>query len=182
MGALSFWYVWATGIRKKLINLTYKKGKIFRGGSNWPIFSFIFLGVANFKFNFLSHFLINFKNSCAYLGANFLNFLKHPQLFKFGCFWIKLCKKKEEFLGWLKLAHFQLHFLGGANFKFNFLSHFLINFKNSCAYLGANLLNFMKHPQLLKFWCFWMKLWKKEGKSAIQKMGQFEPPLKIFLF
>ena len=114
MGALSFWYVWATGIRKKLINLTYKKGKIFRGGSNWPIFSFIFLGVANFKFNFLSHFLINFKNSCAYLGANFLNFMKHPQLFK--------------------------------------------------------------------FWCFWMKLWKKQGKSAIQKIGQFEPPLKIFLF
>ena len=114
MGALSFWYVWATGIRKKLINLTYKKGKIFRGGSNWPIFSFIFLGVANFKFNFLSHFLINFKNSCAYLGANFLNFLKPPQLFKFGCFWIKLCKKQE--------------------------------------------------------------------KSALQKMGQFEPPPKIFLF
>ena len=27
-----------------------------------------------------------------------------------------------------------------------------------------------------------MKLWKKQGKSAIQKMGQFEPPLKIFLF
>ena len=27
-----------------------------------------------------------------------------------------------------------------------------------------------------------MKLWKKEGKSALQKMGQFEPPQKIFLF
>ena len=27
-----------------------------------------------------------------------------------------------------------------------------------------------------------MKLWKKQGKSAIQKIGQFEPPLKIFLF
>ena len=75
MGALSFWYVWASGIRKKFINLTYKKGKIFRGGSNWPIFSFIFWGVANFKFNFLSHFLINFKNSCAYLGEYFLKFL-----------------------------------------------------------------------------------------------------------
>ena len=114
MGALSFWYVWASGIRKKFINLTYKKGKIFRGGSNWPIFSFIFWGVANFKFNFLSHFLINFKNSCAYFDANFLNFLKHPQLFN--------------------------------------------------------------------FWCFWMKLCKKQGKSALQKMGQFEPPPKIFLF
>ena len=40
----------------------------------------------------------------------------------------------------------------------------------------------MKHPQLFKFWCFWMKLWKKQGKSTIQKMGQSEPPLKIFLF
>ena len=100
----------------------------------------------------------------------------------FWYFWPIGIRKKEEFLGWLKLAHFQLHFLGGANFKFNFLSHFLINFKNSCAYLGANFLNFMKHPQLFKFWCFWMKLWKKQGKSAIQKIGQFEPPLKIFLF
>jgi len=27
-----------------------------------------------------------------------------------------------------------------------------------------------------------MKLWKKQGKSTIQKMGQSEPPLKIFLF
>ena len=96
MGALSFWYVWATGIRKKLINLTFKKRKIFRGGSDWPIFSFIFLGVANFKFNFLSHFLINFKNSCAYLGSNFMNFLKHLQLFKFLCVWTKLCKKQGE--------------------------------------------------------------------------------------
>ena len=114
MGALSFWYIWATGIRKKLINFTFKKRKIFRGGSNWPIFSFIFWGVANFKFNFLSHFSINLKNSCAYFDANFLNFLKHSKL--------------------------------------------------------------------LKFWFVWTKLCKKEGKSALQKMGQFEPPLKIFLF
>ena len=27
-----------------------------------------------------------------------------------------------------------------------------------------------------------MKLWKKQGQSAIQKIGQFAPPLKIFLF
>ena len=91
-------------------------------------------------------------------------------------------KKKEDFQGWLKLAHFQLYFWGVANFKFNFLSHFWINLKNSCAYLGANFLNFHKHPQLFKFWCFWMKLCKKQGKSALQKMGQFEPPPKIFLF
>ena len=96
MGTLSFRYVWATGIRKKLKNLTLNKRKIFRGGSDWPIFSFIFLGVANFKFNFLSHFLINFKNSCAYLGSNFMNFLKHLQLFKFLCVWTKLCKKQGE--------------------------------------------------------------------------------------
>ena len=114
MGALSFWYIWSIGIRKKWKIFIFKKRKIFRGGSNWNIFN--------------------------------------------------------------------LTFLGGANFKFNFLSHFLINFKNSCAYLGANFLNFMKHPQLFKFWCFWMKLWKKQGKSTIQKMDQFEPPMKIFLF
>ena len=107
MGALSFWYVWASGIRKKFINLTYKKGKIFRGGSNWPIFSFIFWGVANFKFNFLSHFLINFKNSCAYPGANSLNFLKHPSFLNFDVFEWSYGRKKEnlQFRKWANLSH-----------------------------------------------------------------------------
>ena len=48
------------------------------------------LRVANFNFNYLRHFLINFKNSCGHFVANFLNFLKHPKLFEFAWFWRKL--------------------------------------------------------------------------------------------
>ena len=74
MGQLSFWYIWATGIRKKMINLTFKKWNIFKG---W-------LKLAHFQH---SHFLINFENSCAHLGANFLNFLSEtPPAFKIVMF------------------------------------------------------------------------------------------------
>ena len=45
MGALSFWYFWPIGIRKKWINFIFKKRKNFWGGSNWPVFSFTFWGV-----------------------------------------------------------------------------------------------------------------------------------------
>ena len=45
MGALSFWYIWSIGIRKKWKIFIFKKRKIFRGGSNMPIFSFIFWGL-----------------------------------------------------------------------------------------------------------------------------------------
>ena len=39
---------------------------------------------ANFDINYLSYFLMNFKNSCAYLVANFLKFSKLPQLLQLG--------------------------------------------------------------------------------------------------
>ena len=40
--------------------------------------------VANFDLNYLSYFIMNFKNSCAYLVANFLNFSKLPHFFQLG--------------------------------------------------------------------------------------------------
>ena len=40
--------------------------------------------VANFGLNYLSHFCLEFQNSCGYCVANFLNFLKHPQLLHLG--------------------------------------------------------------------------------------------------
>jgi len=40
--------------------------------------------VANFDLNYLSYFLMNFKNSCAYLVANILNFSKLPQYLQLG--------------------------------------------------------------------------------------------------
>ena len=71
MGALSFWYFWPIGIRKKWINFIFKKRKIFRGRSKWPIF-----WIADFP-------------------SFFHNFIrKHQNLKSWGCFIKKL--KIEE--------------------------------------------------------------------------------------
>ena len=74
-------------------NLILKKGHISGLAKIDSIFVGWILRVANFDFNYLRHFLINFKNSCGYFAANFLNFLKHPQLFQLGWFWRKLWPK-----------------------------------------------------------------------------------------
>ena len=86
VGAISFRYSWTTGMKKKFRNPNLKKGQI-SGLAQIDIFSdFLVLGVANFRINYLRQFSFNFKNSCAYLAANFLNFSKHTQLFTFGWF------------------------------------------------------------------------------------------------
>jgi len=69
-----------------------------------------------------------------------------------------------------------------ANFGFNYLSHFFINFANSCAYLVANFLNFSKHPLTLIIWWFWRELWTKNQKKRCWKICHFEPTLKFNLF
>ena len=123
MGALSFWYIWATGIRKKLINFTFKKRKIFRGDSNWHIFSFIFLGVANLKFNFLSHFCTFLRKSAQqkmgqfepppkiflFLMMQFINFFYSygSKVPKWKCAHILLCKKDKNCLKVLNIADLQ---------------------------------------------------------------------------
>ena len=56
---------------------------------------------------------------------------------------------------------------GVANFRFNYLSHFTINFQNSGAHLAANFLNFPKHPKLFEFWWFWRELWQFKQKVPI---------------
>ena len=84
VGAISFRYSWTTGMKKKFRNPHLKKSQI-SGLAQIDIFSdFLALGVANFRINYLRQFSFNFKNSCAHLAANFLNFLKHTQLFRFG--------------------------------------------------------------------------------------------------
>ena len=55
-----------------------------------------FCRVANFGFNYLRHFSIDFWNSCAHLTANFLNFWKHPQHFRLQWFWRELWTKKHK--------------------------------------------------------------------------------------
>ena len=49
--------------------------------------------VANFDLNYLSFFLIDFKNSCAYLEENFLNFSKLHQLLQLV--WVEADKITE---------------------------------------------------------------------------------------
>ena len=44
----------------------------------------LYVKVGNFDLNYLSLFLIDFQNSCAYHVANFLNFSKLPQLLHVG--------------------------------------------------------------------------------------------------
>ena len=43
-----------------------------------------FFRVANFNFNFLSHFCIDFENLCAHHREEVLRIPKHPQLVMFG--------------------------------------------------------------------------------------------------
>ena len=53
-------------------------------------------------------------------------------------------------------------YVTGGNFNLNYLSHFWIDFQNSCAYYGANFLNFSNLPQLLHFgWTLSEKMAKK---------------------
>ena len=80
-----------------------------------------------------------------------------------------LAKIDSIFVGWI---------LRVANFDFNYLRHFLINFKNSCGYFAANFLNFLKHPQLFQLGWFWRKLWPKIRKNKKLEKCQFEPTLK----
>ena len=49
--------------------------------------------VAKFGIKYLKHFFINFKKFCAHLAANFQNFSKHPQVFKFWWFRRKVWPK-----------------------------------------------------------------------------------------
>ena len=69
-----------------------------------------------------------------------------------------------------------------ANFGFNYLRHFSIDFQNSCAHLTANFLNFWKHPKHFILEWFWRELWTKNTKFRNQKICHFEPTQKINLF
>ena len=71
---------------------------------------------------------------------------------------------------------------GVANFGFNYLRHFSINFENSCAHLVANFLKFLKLPKHFKFACFSRMLWTKPQKIRNQKICQFEPTLNSYFF
>ena len=96
MGEISFWYFWTIEVRKKLKNLILKKSKILEVASNGSISADWVFRVANFGFNYLRHFSVDFQNSCAHLTANFLNFWKHPKHFRLERFWRELWTKKHK--------------------------------------------------------------------------------------
>ena len=96
MGEISFWYFWTIEVRKKLKNLILKKSKILEVASNGSISANWVFRVANFGFNYLRHFSVDFQNSCAHLTANFLNFWKHPKHFRLERFWRELWTKNTK--------------------------------------------------------------------------------------
>ena len=92
----SFWYFLATLLKKSWKTSSSKKGYI-SGLAQIGSFSADWnLGVANFGFNYLGHFSINFENFCAHFAANFLNFMIEPQHFKFAWFLRMLWPKNQK--------------------------------------------------------------------------------------
>ena len=75
---------------------------------------------------------------------------------QFDFYQIKISKS----IFWLSVA-FQMRV---ANFNFNFLSHFCIDFENLCAHQQEEILTIPKHPQKSSFW--WV-LAKKTAKNEV---------------
>ena len=107
MGALSFWYFWPIGIRKKWINFIFKKRKNFWGGSNWPIFSFTFWGVPTLSsiFSVISwsilKILVPILEQISWILWN------TPSFLNFDVFEWSYGRKKEnlQFRKWANLSH-----------------------------------------------------------------------------
>ena len=79
LGDFSFSYFWGIWLKKKQISSS-KKVRL----KDWlklpPISAAWIFGVAYFRFHYLRHFSISFKNSWAHIVANFLKFLKLPNI------------------------------------------------------------------------------------------------------
>ena len=129
MGALSFWYFWPIGIRKKWINFILKKRKNLWGGSNWPIISFTFWGVPTLSsiFSVISWSILKIIVPILMQTWIFWNQMSNPQnsfffkyeiyqLFsysygskvpKWKCAHNLLCKKYKNCLKLIKIADLQ---------------------------------------------------------------------------
>ena len=76
------------------VGCTYSWRNLFWESHHQSWFSVSFqIGVANFNFNFLSHFCINFQNLCAHHQEEILRFPKHPQK---SSFWWVLAEKTAK--------------------------------------------------------------------------------------
>ena len=68
--------------------------------------------------------------------------------------------------------------MGVANFSFNFLGHFCINFQNLCAHDQEEILTITKHPQKSSFWWFLAeKTAKNEVVPKIEYQNNFRKTL-----
>ena len=107
MGALSFWYFWPIGIRKKRINFIFKKRKNFWGGSNWPIFSFTFWGVPTLSSIFSVISLSILKILVPILVQISWILWNTPSFLNFDVFEWSYGRKKEnlQFRKWANLSH-----------------------------------------------------------------------------
>ena len=79
--------------------------------------------------------------------------------------WLRKLKLKLATLIWKVTDSQKIDFcVLSANFNFNFLSHFCIDFENLCAYQQEEILTIPKHPQKSSFW--WV-LAKKTAKNEV---------------
>ena len=79
--------------------------------------------------------------------------------------WLRKLKLKLATLIWKVTDSQKIDFcVQSANFNFNFLSHFCINFENLCAHQQEEILTIPKHPQKSSFW--WV-LAKKTAKNEV---------------
>ena len=106
-------------------NLILKKIKISGVAQNGSISADWIFRVANFGFDYLSHFFNNFANSCAHLVANFLNFSKHPLTLIIWWFWRELWTKNQKNRCW-KICHFEPTLKFNLFWDWDFSTFFLI--------------------------------------------------------
>ena len=127
--------------------------------------------VANFGFNYLRHFSINFQNSCTHLTANFLNFWKHLQHFRLVWFWRELWTKNKKFRN-RKNCYFNL-------FLFLLEGNLLVE-HNTCALSKSNgaevrqgmfYISEFTNDENSNMWDKWHEIWRggKRGIFVVQR-------------
>ena len=121
------------------------------------LFFAVFLATSHQKVDFWGCFGV-FRISSWWWAQRFLKSMQK---------WLRKFKLKLGTLFWKVTERQKIDFcVKSAHFNFNFLSHFCINFQNSCAHHQEDILRFPKHPQTSTFW------WVLAKKMAKNKVAQ----------
>ena len=140
----------------------WKKIEVFQNWFDWLIckssfcatsFFAVFLANTHQKDDFWGCFGIVRISSCWWAQRFSKSMQKWLRKLK-----LKLALWTQKSIFWLSVT-FQMRV---ANFNFNFLSHFCIDFENLCAHQQEEILKIPKHPQTSTFW--WV-LTKKTAKN-----------------